>query len=377
MWLLIFVLSLVPAILAQAPQDGTLPVSVVEQVAVTGIPIEKKVSAPAPLVTISVTMNGANSTLTQLEGEDLFATARRWVAEHNLGGSEEVDSILRVLVNELRKGAGATDGLPPTPANGVNILAEVKVQGKLDGGEELGPMHMARWMETETAEDAAVGFVTRLGLPYAPNAQNLLNEFVRVANAKKNGGGSGTPPATPPGVPFHLGVSIPVTFQAGGASTLVYRYGQRVSTAVDAFLDQHNIVEGGSRSEAKVALTEAVIGKVNAVLRESAGEVGKGPLPTTTTRQDNVFANQPFVVPVAVGATAYDISIPQGGSIYKTAENFCRVHWDNVGPKMMGVAEKLVAKGGAVATGLESHVTVDTCRDVVFDLLVAFAGGVK
>jgi len=378
---LLFILSLVPAILAQpaqeglVPIDGTIPGVSSPALGVTSTlnaPVSSTVSSPAPLVTIRVTMNGVDTTLTQLEGEDFFATSRRWVTEHNLGGDAEVDNILRLLVNQLRREAGATDGLPRTTESG-NILAEVKVQGKLGEGEELGPMHMARWLDPETVEEAAAGFVERLGLPFTPNAQNLLDEFVRVANSKNIRGGSGGPPPAPPSVPAHLGVSVPVTFQEGGAATtLEYHYGEKVSTTVDAFLDQHRVLEVGVRNEAKAALTEAVIGRVNAIMREGTPAKGVAPAPPAH-HQDTVFAAHAFVLPVAVGEVGYDINVHQGASIWKTSKAFCEKHWEVVGPKMMGVAEKLVAKGGVEAAGIERHVSVDTCRAVVFDLLTSFA----
>jgi len=306
-----------------------------------------------------------------MEGEDFYATSRRWVMENGLGGDLELDSFLRLLVNRLRKESGITDGYPITKEGGI-IRAEVRVQGKVGSDGALGPMHIARWLEPETVEEAAVGFVERLGLPFAPNAQNLLDEFVRVANSKSTGGGAPPPPA-PPSVPAHLGVSVPVTFQEGGASTtLVYHYGEKVSTTVDAFLDQHKVLEVGVRNEAKAALTEAVVGRVNAIMREGTPAKGVAPAPPAH-HQDTVFAAHAFVLPVAVGEVGYDISVHQGASIWKTSESFCKKHWEVVGPKMMGVAEKLVAKGGVEAAGIERHVNVDTCRAVVFDLLASFA----
>jgi hypothetical protein len=343
----------------------------------TGIngPIATEVSPPQ-YVSIPVTINGNQSILTQLEGEDFYATSRRWAMEHGFGGDVEVDSILRLLVNRLRKESGATDGLPITTETGI-LQAEVKVQGKLNEGEELGPMHIARWLGPETVDEAAIGFVTRLGLPFTPNAQNLRDEFVRVANSKSSGGGSGGgsggPPPAPPSVPAHLGVSVPVTFQEGGVTTLVYRYGQKVSTVVDTFLDQHKVLDVGARNEAKAALTEAVVGRVNAILNEGTPSTVKNTPAPPTAHQDTLFAKHAFTLPVAVGEVGYEISVPQGGSIWKTSETFCEKHWEVVGPKMMGVAEKLVAKGGAEAAGMERHVNVDTCRAVVFDLLASFA----
>ena len=141
------------------------------------------------VATISVTANGEASELAQLAGESALQASQRWVASSPFADQPDVDSILRLLVHRLRREGGAGDGLPVTPEGGRRTLASVRVRGRSSDGA-LGPARIVRWLEGESAGEAAAGFVERTGLPAAPNVA-LLEAALASKAAAGGGGGEG------------------------------------------------------------------------------------------------------------------------------------------------------------------------------------------
>ena len=326
---------------------------------------------------LSVTTNGVETTLVQRDDEDIPTASRRWVKENGLSNELEVDSVLRLLVQRLRREGGAEDGLPVTTEGGRRTLASVQVRGRLEG-DELGPLHLARWLDGESVGEAALGFVERLGLPLDPNVGVLEREFTRLAEAAVPSPSPSLPTLTQdgsmePSIPPGQGFSLRVTFKDRGEEPpayIVYRFGEDVTRVVSAFLDEHSVFEETARAEAVATLTKSLVTRAADALegvgggtREESGEGGV----------QDVISPHAFTLPVAVGDLGYDISIPEGASLWATSHLFCEQHWEELEPKMRAAVEALFTSQLQTATSGrkgEKVVTHETCRAIVFDLLV-------
>jgi len=238
-------------------------------------------------------------------------------------------------------------------------------------GDEVGPLHLAQWLEGESVVDAATGFIERLGLPLDPNAKMLEREFVRVREA------AAPPPPTPNkpvGAPIMLpgqGFSMLVTFKDRDGQPpayITYRFGEDVTAVVSAFLDVHGVFEESARAEAVATLTESLATRAAAALEG----VGGGDINVADASRD-VIAPHSFTLPVSVGELGYDISVPEGASLWAAAHLFCEQQWEDLEPKMRGAVEALfTSKIRERSDGSRKGevVSQETCKAIVFDLLV-------
>ena len=345
------------------------------------------------VATISVTANGEASSLSQLAGESALQASQRWVAASPFAEQPDVDSILRLLVHRLRREGGAGDGLPVTTEGGRRTLASVRVRGRSSDGA-LGPARIVRWLEGESAGEAAAGFVERTGLPAGPNVALLEAALASRAAAGEGGEGgeeevaaplvdeAAALPAPPP-IPPSQGFALRVAFKEAGRAPahLVYRYGEDAHSAVAAFLDEQGVREEGARSEATAALTEALVQRASAALRAEevglggGGGGGSGSGEGARSARDRA-APSDMVLPLSVGELGFDISLPQGTSLWAAARVFCEQHWDVLAPAMGAAVEQLFGglAGGAPEGSGGRAVSLDTCRAVVFDLMLELAG---
>jgi hypothetical protein len=171
---------------APAPADGDAPAGAGPAAAV-----ELVASVP-------VFVDGAAARdMTQYVSETAEEAARRFAASVNVAGEAgittildayEADDYLRTFAQRLRAAAGAVDVRPAAARAGVAVLVTVNVTVAPPVGETQSPArkYAVRWLQGETAAEAAAGAVARLALPaIAPDGRSVTALLEGLLTARR------------------------------------------------------------------------------------------------------------------------------------------------------------------------------------------------
>jgi hypothetical protein len=337
---------------------------------------------------IDVNVDGVDYPCTLRAGESQAAAARRFASQHRLSDNAEYDSVLRILVNRLRREQGHTDGLPRSTDTSKTV-ATVNVVVNDKPGLDL----TLRILEGETPSEAALGFLERTGFDMAYAVPLTREAEAQVERARAEAQQQQQQQQMQQQQQQQQqqrdemdgeSISIDVSFADGTPSRpLRYVIGQNALGTAGAFLtsigranhpDFTNnanqiaaAIEANVRNllDARARAKEAQAAAALAASEPIAVGVGGGaeaPVPSPLSAS----------VPLFIGNLRYDIIVTAGNDLRDIARGFCAQEWTAIAPYLDAALEDSNGASPGQGQGQEAKATPAMCAGVTFDVLAQY-----